>query len=398
MAVASCITLNGNSHSTVHSPTVLHVTPNKLEAYIPAVTTQSHASNLLLLPNGDLLCAWFGGLQEGIPDISIYLARLPANSNTWSSPSKLTHDDARSEQNPVLFLTPTEPQCLWLMYTSQDGGNQDSAVVKKQESYDLGHTWSTPTVLFAEPGTFIRQPMSVISTGAWIIPVFYCRAPKGYRWVGNDDISAIRVSHDKGVTWEEVQVPESYGAVHMRTVALHDGTYLALYRSRWADFVYSSTSSDGIHWSIPQPTTLPNPNSGICADVLPDGRVLLVYNDSSADSTMARRKGLYDDIAPNDDVRLNQPAIHGKEAFWGAPRAPLSIAISNDGGKSWERAGIIEHGDGFCMTNDSKDKLNRELSYPSVAVGANGDIHIAFTFWRQKIKYVRLGEKTLGEA
>lgn len=39
--------------------------------YIPASTPQVHASNLLRLPSGDLLCAWFGGSQEGLSDICV---------------------------------------------------------------------------------------------------------------------------------------------------------------------------------------------------------------------------------------------------------------------------------------------------------------------------------------
>jgi predicted neuraminidase len=42
------------------------------------------------------------------------------------------------------------------------------------------------------------------------------------------------------------------------------------------------------------------------------------------------------------------------------------------------------------MTNNSEQKLNRELSYPSMALGSDGIVHIAFTFWRQKIKYVQV--------
>jgi predicted neuraminidase len=42
------------------------------------------------------------------------------------------------------------------------------------------------------------------------------------------------------------------------------------------------------------------------------------------------------------------------------------------------------------MTNNSEQKLNRELSYPSIALDEMGKVHIAYTFWRQAIKYVQL--------
>lgn len=366
------------------------VSDGRAECYLPNATSQSHASNLLQLKNGDLLCAWFGGSQEGIPDISPYMSRLPAGSDTWMAAEKLSNDDTRSEQNPVLFQTPSGP--LWLLYTSQHGGNQETAIVKRRISEDGGKTWGIVDTLFSDPGTFIRSPVVVLGDGGWVIPVFKCRADAGVRWVGNDDISCVRVSYDEGVSWKETEVPNSYGCVHMAIVPLKTGKYLGMFRSRWADFIYTATSPDGIHWSEPKPTELPNPNSGICIGVMPSGRLIMIYNHSSAAQSAERREGLYDDIGDDDDKRNNQPAKHnGKTAFWGAPRAPLSFAASGDNGKTWKTR-VIDDGDGYCMTNDSVRKLNRELSYPSIFVQDDGVVHVAFTFWRQKIKYVRLTE------
>ncbi|KAJ0418720.1 BNR repeat-like domain-containing protein [Aspergillus carlsbadensis] len=358
------------------------------EAYLRPATVQCHASNLLRLPNGDVLCVWFGGNMEGKPDISIYFSRLAAGRDTWEPATKVTHDETRSEQNPVLFHHPSGD--LWLLYTSQHGGNQDSAIVKRVISSDQGRTWSSPTVLFNEPGTFIRQPVIVLDNGTLVVPIFKCRVEAGAKWIGNDDISAIRTSQDQGQTWSEVPVPGSTGAVHMEIQRLKSGSYLALYRSRWADFIYSSMSPDGIQWSAPKPTSLPNPNAGICFDVLPSGRVVVVYNHSSREKALGRREGLYDEISDGTDSRPNQKArTDGKEAFWGAPRAPLSVAWSDDEGQTWQSR-TLEEGDGYCLTNNSEQKLNRELSYPSMLVGDDGTLHIAFTFWRQTIKYVRI--------
>lgn len=364
-----------------------------MNCFIPSTTTQCHASNLLLLKNGNILCAFFGGTQEGKSDISIYLARKAAGSKSWSEAKQVTHDNSRSEQNPVLHETRSRD--IWLLYTSQYAGDQDSAVVKRQTSSDDGISWSEPHILFNEPGTFIRQPVVNLENGTLVVPTFKCRSEPGLRWVGNDDISAVRVSRDQGATWSESVVPESFGAVHMAIRRLKDQSYLALFRSRWADNVYLSTSTNGIDWSIPAPTELPNPNAGICFDVLPTGRILAVYNHSSKANAKGRREGLYDDIADADDVRKTQEARHaGKEAFWGAPRAPLSLAWSDDNGKSW-RHRILEDGDGYCLTNNSEQKLNRELSYPSIALSPGGTVHIAFTYWRQKIKYVELDPAVL---
>ncbi len=61
----------------------------------------------------------------------------------------------------------------------------------------------------------------------------------------------------------------------------------------------------------------------------------------------------------------------------GAPRAPMTVAISADGGKSWPWRNLDE-GDGYCMTNNS-EKLNREFSYPSIKQSPDGTLHIAYT-------------------
>lgn len=357
-------------------------------SFLPAATPQCHASNLLVLANGDVLCAWFGGTQEGKSDISIYAARLPAGHRQWTSPDKVSLDPTRSEQNPVLFQA--SPGQIWLLYTSQSAGDQDSAIVKKQVSNDDGQSWSPPAVLFPEAGTFIRQPIVVLKDGRWLIPIFKCRTEPGTRWVGNDDISCVRVSADRGATWTEHEIPNSFGCVHMEVQEAKDGSYVGLFRSRWADNIYISYSSDATSWSEPRATSLPNPNAGICFSVLPSGRLLAVYNHSSRSDAEGRREGLYDDIAEKDDTRGNQGAKHGgKEAFWGAPRAPLCLGWSNDRGRTWNHR-VLEEGDGYCMTNNSEQKLNRELSYPSMAIGRHGVVHIAFTFWRQRIKYVQL--------
>ena len=86
------------------------------------------------------------------------------------------------------------------------------------------------------------------------------------------------------------------------------------------------------------------------------------------------------------------PPATGRSAFWGAPRAPMTLAISADEGRTWPWRRNLEVGDGYCMTNNSKEGLNREFSYPSIRQAADGLLHITYTYWRQAIKYVRVAE------
>ncbi|MDW6004766.1 sialidase family protein [Vibrio mangrovi] len=373
--------------------TVTEGQPSYMTAMLPSDYPQNHASNLLCLPNGDLLCVWFAGTQEGVADISVLCTRLRSNSNQWESPVRLSDDPTRSEQNPVLFLDPQG--ILWLMWTAQLSGNQDTAIVRYRQSRDYGETWGKIATLIDEPGTFIRQPVVVLPGGRWLLPVFYCTVNPGEKWVGNYDTSGVRISDDQGKTWYNVEVPDSLGCVHMCITPLQDGRLIALYRSRWADHIYQSFSEDeGITWSAPVPTSLPNNNSSIQVTTLHNGDLALVFNAMSAAGATERRSSLYDEI--EDDSGVKEPEITaGRSAFWGAPRAPMSLAISRNNGESWEEIIHLDEGDGYCMTNNSQQKLNREFSYPTITQGTDGALHIAYTYFRQAIKYVRYPAESL---
>ncbi|MFJ6376036.1 exo-alpha-sialidase [Pseudarthrobacter oxydans] len=372
-------------------------------AYLPAPTVQSHAANLLTLPDGRLGCVWFGGTQEGVPDISIWFSALEPGSSQWSSPEQLSNDSTRSEQNPILFMAPDKS--LWLLYTAQKAGNQDTAEVRRRISTDSGRTWGEVETLFPANetgGVFVRQLPVVLPSGRLIVPIFRCITTPGEKWVGNSDDSAVMISDDAGATWTEHVLPGSLGCVHMNIQPVADGSLLALFRSRWADSIYESRSTDdGSTWSEPVPTELPNNNSSIQFTALADGRLALVYNHSQAGEGTERRLSLYDEI--DDDGLADEqgqvaepdaaafPEDDGvKRAFWGTPRSPMTLAISEDSGRSWPIRRNLDVGDGYCLSNNSRDGLNREYSYPSIHQGPDGALNIAYTYFRQAIKFVRV--------
>jgi predicted neuraminidase len=289
---------------------------------------------------------------------------------------------------------------VWLLWTSQHAGNQDTARVLRRISEDGGRTWGLSHTLIPETdagGVFVRQPITALPSGRLLLPVFHCVRVPGRKWVGDRDYSGVMISDD-GQTWREVVVPGSIGCVHMNIGRLSDGTLVALYRSRWADHVYRSVSSDdGETWSAPVATELPNNNSSIQFVVLSGDRMALVFNNSSALDATERRTSLYDEIDDDGvagDVLQESvaPVDDGdaRSAFWGAPRAPMTLGISDDGGLTWPLLRDLEIGDGYCITNNSRDGLNREYSYPSIIASTDGMLHIAFTRFRQAIEYVRV--------
>jgi predicted neuraminidase len=370
--------------------------PARIEAFLPTPCVQNHASFLMPLPGGDLGCVWFGGTQEGVPDISVYFSRLAHGAERWSDPVRLSDDPTHSEQNPLLFPAPDGR--LWLLWTAQISGHQDTAIVRRRISEDDGRSWGPIETLFdRQPGSgiYIRQPIVVLDGGEWLLPIFRCKTPPSGAWTGNEDTSAVMISSDQGRSWTEHAVPESTGLVHMNILDLRNGRLVAFFRSRWADSIYVSHSTDGGRgWTAPVPTELPNNNSSIQAVRLANGHLAMVFNESSAANATDRRLSLYDDLEEEAEPAPAAPpvATGQRSAFWGAPRAPMTLAISEDEGRTWPHRRNLEVGDGYCMTNNSKEGLNREFSYPSIRQTQDGQLHIAYTYWRQAIKYVRVTE------
>ncbi len=370
------------------------VESHRFDAFLPSPCVQNHAANLAFLADGTLTCVWFGGTMEGMGDISIYMSRLAAGSAVWSAPEKMSDDPQKSEQNPLVFTAPDGK--VWLIFTSQTSGNQDGAVVKRRISEDGGRTFGPVDILCDSPGTFVRQPVIVNGNGDWLLPVFRCIGEPGQRWTGNADTAAVLLSQDAGASWKMVDLPGSVGAVHMNIVPRGDGQMVAFFRNRFAEQILRSTSSDdGLTWSAPAPTALPNNNSSIQAIALKDGRIAIICNHSNALTSSDRRHSLYDEIEAEEGVQAVSAgagsSVDGRpKAIWGVPRAPMSLVLSGDDGETFGAPGHLEAGDGYCLTNNSKDALNREYSYPSIIEGPDGALHIAYTYYRRAIKYVRL--------
>jgi predicted neuraminidase len=182
---------------------------------------------------------------------------------------RLSDDPTRSEQNPLLFPAPDGK--LWLLWTAQISGRQDTAIVRRH------------------------------------------------------------ISADQGRSWTEHTVPESTGLVHMNVLDLHNGSLVAFFRSRWADNIHVSRSTDGGRgWAAPVPTELPNNNSSIQAVRLENGQLAMVFNQSSAADATDRRLSLYDDLEADLAVppgpRGRRRLLYDQQLEGGAePRALLSV-------------------------------------------------------------------------
>lgn len=307
---------------------------------------QVHASTIAETPWG-FVAAWFGGTREKHPDVGIWVSRHEggcwtpsvevANGLQYRRPDGNAH--RHPTWNPVLFQPRSGP--LLLFY--KVGPNAQSWWGMLTESADGGRSWSVPQRLpEGILGPIKNQPVQ-LPNGDILSPVSTETPEKPSKWAVH-----FERTRDLGRTWELIG-PVNDGvaiqAIQPSILFLGGDRLLAIGRSRQNRIFEVASSDGGTTWGPMTLGTLPNPNSGISAVTLRDGRQLVVYNH-----------------APGDPSK------------WGGKRTPLNVAVSRDG-RTWQAALVLESGPG-------------EYSYPAVMQATDGRVHVTYTWKRQRIKHV----------
>jgi predicted neuraminidase len=317
--------------------------------FTDAPFASAHASTLVELKNGDILAAWFGGTSEGAPDTTIWGSRRSAGK--WSAPFELIREPKIACWNPVLFYS--SDGRLWLYY--KFGPNPRTWTGARLASTDDGKTWSQPEHLPAGLLGPIKDKPIVLHDGTIVSGTSIESYTSWAIWIDR--------SGDNGDTWQKIgpiSVPLNYadsaapptigatssehisGIIQPAIVQLGPN-HLRLYARATSDIgriCVADSFDKGLTWTQARPIDLPNPNSGIDAVRLRDGRIVLAYNNSSKD------------------------------------RTPLNLAISSDG----------EHFKMFWTLEDQPG----EFSYPAIIQGRNGDLYMTYTWNRKRIRFVRL--------
>ena len=288
-----------------------------------------HASTIAETPDG-LVAAWFGGTDEGNDDVGIWVSRH--DGKKWSAPVEVANGVESPKKrypcwNPALFQMPDGPLLLfykvgptpkawWGMMTSSSDGGRSWSAHKRLPDGILGPIKDKPILYKGQ----LLCPSSTEHDG----------------WKAH-----IERTPDAGQTWSKTESLadwKEFGVIQPAMLVHPGGKLQILCRSQQRKVVESWSADGGLTWSNLSATSLPNPNSGIDAANLSDGRMLLVYNHTS--------RG----------------------------RSPLNVAISDDG-RSWQAALVLETERG-------------EFSYPAVISTSDGKAHITYTWNRKKIKHV----------
>jgi predicted neuraminidase len=294
---------------------------------------ECHASTIVETPTG-LVVAWFAGSKEGTRDVGIWLARR--DSRSWSKPVEVFNgmqpDGTRHPcWNPVLVQQPGGPLHLFFKV----GPRPNSWWGMHATSTDGGKSWGKAIRLPGKVLGPIKNKPVLLPDGVLLCGSSTEEPSLGWRVI-------MERTPDWGKTWEQVGPlnERDFGAIQPTILRWGPGKLQILCRTRTARTIGESWSTDeGKSWSPLKPTALPNPNSGIDAVMLADGRGVLVYNHTTKD------------------------------------RSPLNIAVSSDG-KTWLAGPVLE------------ETPRREFSYPAVIQTSDGLIHTTYTDDRERIKHV----------
>ncbi len=308
-----------------------------------APTPQCHASTIAAATSGELVAAWFGGTEEKNNDVGIWLSRYEAEG--WTEPVEVANGVQSDEKrfpcwNPVLFQPKSGP--LMLFY--KVGPDPEEWWGMMMVSRDAGKTWSKPDQL--PDGIYgpIKNKPVQLASGELLCP----SSTENDGWKVH-----IEITEDMGLSWViagPINDGKTFGAIQPTILTYNDNKMQILCRSEQGVITESWSDDAGRHWSPMTATTLLNPNSGIDAVSLVDGRQLLVYNPTDGE--------------------------------WG-PRVPLSIATSQDG-ETWTRVLDLE------PVTDSTTVNVEEYSYPGVIQSKDGMVHIVYTYNRETVKHVKI--------
>lgn len=291
---------------------------------------ECHASTLAET-KGHLLAAWFGGTAERNPDVGIWLSHLEAGH--WTAPVEVA--DGRQTDgsryacwNPVLFQPRSGP--LLLFYKVGPSPSKWWGMMMSSENQ--GWKWSPPWRLpMGILGPIKNKPVQ-LANGEILCP-------------SSTEHSGWRVhferTEDLGKSWSAtmpVNDGKEFGAIQPSILLHPDGSLEAIGRTKQGRIFEIWSEDKGRIWGKMRASSLPNPNSGIDAVTLRDGRQLVVYNHTT--------KG----------------------------RSPLNVAVSTDG-EEWKAALVLESAPG-------------EYSYPAVIQTSDGLVHITYTWKRLRIKHV----------
>jgi predicted neuraminidase len=302
-----------------------------------------HPACLEELSNGDLYMVYYGGEGEYSNDTAVFGSRLAKGASEWTAPVAIARDPLRSLGNGVIWQAPDG--WVWMFYVVRFGPTWSDSRIQAKVSKDLCKTWSDPTVVSFERGLMVRNRPIVLADGSYLLPA-YEEKGEDKESVSPESVStSFRFDPKKPAEgWARLgSISSDKGNIQPAIVELEPNHLIAYcrrgggYGPNSSGYIVASESKDGGKtWSKGVDTQFPNPNSAVDMMKLKSGRVMLLYNH-----------------------HMNV-------------RTPLSVAVSEDGGKTWP------------FRRDLATEYNA-FAYPIFFQAKDGRIHAIYTSDQRKV-------------
>lgn len=303
-------------------------------------TRSSHASTVIVMNNGEIGVAWFGGKDEGFDDVDIWFSSK--GKKGWRKAVRISAADNIPHWNPVLFQKDDGSLILFFKVGKKIPDWQTYYSV----SNDYGKSWSAPAELVKGDVSGGRGPVknkAIQLQNGRILAPSSCEQNKDWRCF-------VDISDDNGISWEKtdfIERPKRYnkivGMIQPTLWESSPDNVHMLVRTN-SHYIFRSDSSDGGKtWCPAYKTGLFNNNSGIDVVRTDDGKLFLISNP----------------------VKEN----------WGE-RTPLTVICSEDNGHTWGLGAVIE-------------SMPGEYSYPAIVAKGN-ELYITYTWNRKRICFAKV--------
>lgn len=289
-------------------------------------------------PKGRVFVSWFsGGPKEPAAENTVLLCQSDDQGKTFTAPMSMAGPNAAGRAfDPTLWRDPRG--MLWYIFnrgnkdTAQHGvyartcADPDAAPPVWSDEFRVGYDTAALSFRMNKP--------TVLSSGAWIMPVTHAAEPV-YDWfAGPKQLQGVGLSTDQGRSWTlHGALAAPHWALENMIVELRDGRLWMLIRTG-AGVLWQSHSADrGRTWSPAVATTIASPGSRFFIRRLASGNLLLVNH--------YRFKG----------------------------RSHLTAQLSTDDGRSWNNGLLLDERSG--------------VSYPDGVQADDGLIWIVYDRDRQ---------------
>jgi predicted neuraminidase len=326
--------------------------PEPRAQFIPETAAPSvHAGSAILLNDGNLRAFWFAGSREGAMDVVIQTAVLDTKAGSWSNP-EVVIDRVTAEKGLSRYIKKignplpvrSSQGKLQLYFVTVSVGGWAGSSISWIESSDEGVSWSRAQRLITSPAlnlsTLIKAPGFDFTDGTLGLPVYH-------EWMGKFG-ELIRI--DGGQVIDKRRI--SSGRALLQPIVFIDApetaiAYFRQARSAGPPRIASAlTDNAGQFWVSGADLDLANPNAAIAGLQLANGDRLIALNDLES----ARHR--------------------------------LVLALAPAGTSNWSVIAEVESDQTLI------NGLYREFSYPYLLLGANGEVHLIYTYDRKKMKHI----------